>query len=758
MPTIDEVRQQYPQYNDMSDTALADALHQKFYADMPKAQFNKKIGHDPDQVPIGTTGVQDIGRGTALGVGALQGVTGNFGDEISGVLAAGSPVSGDSLPAKAIDYATSALPTSAIPKFGVGAAKLLYEKLAGKNDPNLSSLITGESPKGGATQKYEEARDYVRDQARAAQEQYPGTYIAGNVGGAIASPISRLIRAPAALGPAASFADRMRQAIPYGVKTGATYGAVSGAGEGETLAERATNAAEGGVIGGAIGGATPPVAEGAIQLGRAATAPIRSAIRGIRDPEGEAARRAITALERDVAADPQAAARLTPQEFTQNVQTGGPASLVDMGGETTKALARSSANTSPEGRAVLSQSINDRFEQQAPRMAEWFNNTFNYATPQAREQAIKNVAQNVYEPKYAQAYKAVASRDLWDKDLESLAQAPEVQRAIRTAMVNARNWAVRDGLKPPVGAFVIDNSGTVPRTVLKQTQAGNQYRPSLQLWDYVKRALDRSGDPPSQDLARTLREHIDTLVPEYKAARAASQPTKFFEGAKNAYEAGQNFINKGQQYGVDAQKQIARMNPDERKLFQDGYTSAMVEKIERTPDRRNILNTIAATPAARQEIETALGSQRWRQLEATLRVEGIMDLARPAVQGNSTTARQLMELGLAGGAGGFEYMMNGDPSAAMHAALIWGAARGQRGIDSRVARQVANLLTSNNPQAFQRGVQMVARNNQLLNQIRRVDGALSRIGIEQAPRPALSLPGTARPEDDQPNVPRPPSR
>lgn len=44
MPTIAEIRQQYPQYNDMSDTQLADALHSKFYSDMPRADFDKKIG------------------------------------------------------------------------------------------------------------------------------------------------------------------------------------------------------------------------------------------------------------------------------------------------------------------------------------------------------------------------------------------------------------------------------------------------------------------------------------------------------------------------------------------------------------------------------------------------------------------------------------------------------------------------------------------------------------------------------------------
>lgn len=42
--TIAQVRHQYPQYNDMSDQQLADALHAKYYSDMPKDTFYQKIG------------------------------------------------------------------------------------------------------------------------------------------------------------------------------------------------------------------------------------------------------------------------------------------------------------------------------------------------------------------------------------------------------------------------------------------------------------------------------------------------------------------------------------------------------------------------------------------------------------------------------------------------------------------------------------------------------------------------------------------
>lgn len=44
MPTIAEVRAQYPQYSDMSDQQLSDALHSKFYSDIPKQDFESRIG------------------------------------------------------------------------------------------------------------------------------------------------------------------------------------------------------------------------------------------------------------------------------------------------------------------------------------------------------------------------------------------------------------------------------------------------------------------------------------------------------------------------------------------------------------------------------------------------------------------------------------------------------------------------------------------------------------------------------------------
>jgi hypothetical protein len=41
---LSDIRQKYPQYNDMSDQQLADALYTKYYSDMPKDEYYQKVG------------------------------------------------------------------------------------------------------------------------------------------------------------------------------------------------------------------------------------------------------------------------------------------------------------------------------------------------------------------------------------------------------------------------------------------------------------------------------------------------------------------------------------------------------------------------------------------------------------------------------------------------------------------------------------------------------------------------------------------
>lgn len=82
---IQSLRQQYPQYDDMSDFQIANAIHQKFYSDMPVDKVYTALGVKPGyqdsstgkNIPIANAGQQAADPGSAL-AGTAAGV-GNVG-------------------------------------------------------------------------------------------------------------------------------------------------------------------------------------------------------------------------------------------------------------------------------------------------------------------------------------------------------------------------------------------------------------------------------------------------------------------------------------------------------------------------------------------------------------------------------------------------------------------------------------------------------------------------------------------------------
>lgn len=83
MATLTEFRAQHPEYNDMSDTDLAGALHRKFYSDMPFEAFAQKAGIGAPQQQQGDGWSDVLFRATPLGMakdigGAIMDPAGAF--------------------------------------------------------------------------------------------------------------------------------------------------------------------------------------------------------------------------------------------------------------------------------------------------------------------------------------------------------------------------------------------------------------------------------------------------------------------------------------------------------------------------------------------------------------------------------------------------------------------------------------------------------------------------------------------------------
>jgi len=680
-------------------------------------------GGAPARVIMDMGKAPDRGAIDAAARGAAQGATFNFYDELKGIAAAGGAEEG--------------------PEFiGGGRREGLDHLIMG-----LAKYWFGDKD---AETKYNEVVGRERANLKQAEEQHPVASFAGNVAGGLALPVG-------ATAQAATLPGRMLA----GAGVGAAMGGAGGVGQGEGLADSASRGAVGTAAGTVLGAAAPAAIEGVVRGAGAIAQPIANTWRGIRNVDDEAARRVVTAVNRDIATDPAAATRLTPNEFAGSVQSGGPAAIMDIGGDTTRALARSAANTSPEGRAVLGRAINDRFEGQGNRVTGWLRNTFHFPNADAQQQALEATRRNVNNVNYARARRE-GDREIFSPELDRLMGSPTVVDAMRRASVSGKDRDITGGLGAMRQGVTVEN-GVVTFT---RGPNGVPTYPNLAFWDATKRELDdvanaaaRAGRNEeaarARELARLLRGELDNHVPSYQTARAGA--AHFFD-AENALEAGQNFVSKNMT-AAEARRALAQMTPQERQLFQDGFVSRFIETLDNVGDRRSILNKIAESPAAREKLNIAIGRERAAELEAGLRVEGIMDMARNAVSGNSTTARQLAELGLAGGAYGFSgggVNPFADPGAAVNAALVYGAARGRNAINERLSRRVAEMLASNDPQVLLRGIRTIANNQTLFNALRSADAGLARVSGQQAGHlPAIQAGGAVRADEQQQPVPRP---
>lgn len=562
--------------------------------------------------------------------------------------------------------------------------------------------------------------------ARQAEKEKPAMSTALQLGGGVASTLPLAMTGVGA---------RVLGLTGGNLPSQMVRGAVSNAGiSAADAVARGNDPATSGVIGGAAGALAPPAG----RLIGAAVAPVVNSARGIMNPTGEAARRVATGLERDITSG---TVGLTPQEFQAAAAAGTPVNLMDAGGETVRSLARSAANTSPEGRAVLNRAIDDRFETQGNRITDWLRTTFNYPNADAQRAALDQANRAATGPAYTLARQASDARNpagLWSPELERLTSSPDVVQAMQSGAQSGKGRAVAEGAGGFNPGVTFDNG----MLNFRRGPNGVPSYPDLQFWDYSYRELRDAADKAFRagsgslgnslkTQANLLRTELDRLAPEFGKARSTA--ASFF-GANDALEAGQNFVTS-KLSNREARQALASMTPQERQLFQDGFVDRYIQTMRENPNRRTVVGKVGGSDAADERLAIALGPQRARELEAIMHVERVMDLARHSVQGNSTTARQLAELGLAGGA--FELSGGGlDPQSVMNAALVYGAARGKRSIDHRVSEQVARLLTSNNPGQALTGLRLLAQPN-MLGALRVTDANLASLAARGA-EPALA--------------------
>lgn len=264
--TIAKIRAQYPQYKDVSDADIADAMHRKFYSDVPREEFNKRIGfalpQEPTQAAISSI-VNPMGDGP--------------GGETVRANAAGNTRSKMPLPSIQSAYRVAQERGDRPEQRAMADAYVEAEKRASPVTMGISDRVrsvargipfAGEyldeataltsAPFDG--KRREEVRDYQRARDRGFDASAPYQSMAGKAVGGIGGTIAALPAAGAVAGGNLLLgvgAKTVPGAIGRGILAGGLQGGAAGYGRADETQDAATMAAQDAAIGASLGGIIP---------------------------------------------------------------------------------------------------------------------------------------------------------------------------------------------------------------------------------------------------------------------------------------------------------------------------------------------------------------------------------------------------------------------------------------------------------------------------------------------------------------------
>jgi hypothetical protein len=580
----------------------------------------------------------------------------------------------------------------------------------------------------------------VRQKLAQSQEEFPITTYGAEIAGSIAMPLGLAAKG---VGLAANAAGKgLGAAVKAGAKEGALYGAAYGAGKSEGgLENRAEGALGGAAVGGAVGGVVPGIVAG----GGAIADSIRSNVNKIRDPIGEAQRLVSkTAQGADDNNRLMQQLGLAPQRLDanpdamaliKNGQAGQDVMLVDTMGAPGQRLLRSATNNSAEAQDIANAAFYPRSKGQSERTLDFIQRiTGRSGNAGQAADDLERWRKLSSDPVY-KAARAAGDRPLWSRNLESLTGSGVVRDAMQKAAKTVNDRSISEGY----GAMNVGVS--FENGVMRFTKGANGQTayPNLAFWDETKRNLDaivkkaaREGDNNVASIGtktlNTLRDELDNMVPEYKNARGIA--ANYFK-ADNALEAGEAYA-KGNFSHHEVGKMLSdpKITPMERSMFQEGFVAAKLEKISKSGDNRDLAKVLMNNPSERQAFEAALGKSKARQLEAFLHIERVMEASKGAL-GNSTTAQQLRDAGLAGVAtSGIGMATTGsfDPTLFVMGALgKYGYSKAKGNIDNKFAQSIAAILTSKDPKQVNLAMQQLSTPDNLAT-LRRISAGITGAG------------------------------
>lgn len=540
----------------------------------------------------------------SFGRGAIQGAAFNFADEAYGL---GSQIADVQKRLRADpDHAKAQLDA-----FRSGDFSKVRERDRALLDETIAT-------REAATKEY-------RANDAAAMEANPGSFIAGNIAGGLATiPVTGGASVTANLAKGAPLVSRMGAAAA----DGAIYGTAYGVGGGEDAASRLTGGATGALTGAVIGGAIPAVTSTVRAVGK----PMVDAVKARLRPEQYAAQKTAERLAKDGTDLAQVEARLASRPGM---------SVVDVAGENARDLLRTTVNVPGPAQNRVAAQLRMRQMGQGDRIKSALSKTF--ADPDgylSAKDEIAAEAKKVAGPLYDRAYRQPVP---FSFEIEEILKTPAGKQALRKATEIARNEQ-----RPFMQWFAnVADDGSVS---IKRV-------PDMRAWDYIKRGLDDVIEGQTDALTgkvttsgravvglkNRLLDILDRENPAYAQARkAAAEGFRLddaLEFGKKASSMSAEAVRRKFKDFSEAEKQVARI----------GYAEALRAKIDAAGWTHNKLLKVMASPEQYRALRAMFPTQEaFKGFRRTLMNEARKQKTFDAVRGNSTTARQLIDAQEAG--------------------------------------------------------------------------------------------------------------
>lgn len=369
---------------------------------------------------------------------------------------------------------------------------------------------------GGGGKDYSQILSEIRGNQQAAQEQNPTSYMAGQVGGAVAQGLAS--GGAGILSNATTLGGR----VLGGAATGATYGGLHGLGSGEGMGDRLKQAGIEGSIGAAVGGAFPLVAAGASK----AYGMIKDALVG-----RQAAQQAGTSPEvlRMLGNVMDADGTRGPTGAANMAKAGQDAMLADAGPNARSILDTAIQRGGPGG-VQARQAIADRTARAAGTVTDALDNSLGQPEGlMSARNAIRMGSAGARSSAYDDAYNAAINYAAPEgQALENIIKTRVPSKAIAAANELMRT----EGLSSKQILAKVADDGTVVFERL----------PDVRQIDYITRGLNEVADQADgagklggttavgraySNLSREIRDTLKGLVPEYgKALETAADPIR----------------------------------------------------------------------------------------------------------------------------------------------------------------------------------------------------------------------------------------